>query len=393
VKSHPSCRAVKLVTCALVVFVAAACAGGGGGSAVATPAPTRGAPYGPQVFNVAIYSPAAGPATSSQFYGIATGSDGNLWFAAGGSGPGSIVKMNTEGQMEAYALPAGIPRTPAWVTLGPDGAIWFTEASTNGGNGIPQLGRIDTQGNITEFALPPNDSPAGIATGSDGNLWYVASVYPTPSSNPVGALRAFSPTTHTIVASVLNAQLLGVQGGPANSIVTNPHDGSLILSGGGPVLRVFPGASPTVTTAFTLPTGLGCGAAALGTDGNMYFQCSSSNTPAVLAQVSEATYAVTLTNEQTSFRSSTTATGVTLGAVLAYGSDGNLYVWGTVAASGLSGPGIIAISKSGLVLGFNYDASSYHTATAAVNGPDHNVWFTTSDNNSGTGIIFKVVPI
>jgi hypothetical protein len=51
--------------------------------------------------------------------------------------------------------------------VGPDGALWFTEATGN------QIGRITVAGTITEFPLPTAGSqPKGIAAGPDGNLWF-----------------------------------------------------------------------------------------------------------------------------------------------------------------------------------------------------------------------------
>ena len=41
---------------------------------------------------------------------------------------------------------------PYSITVGPDGALWFTE------NGANQIGRITTAGVITEFPLPNADS-------------------------------------------------------------------------------------------------------------------------------------------------------------------------------------------------------------------------------------------
>jgi len=46
---------------------------------------------------------------------------------------------------------------PDQITAGPDGALWFTEARGN------KIGRITTEGAITEFALPgPNSGPTGV---------------------------------------------------------------------------------------------------------------------------------------------------------------------------------------------------------------------------------------
>jgi virginiamycin B lyase len=57
---------------------------------------------------------------------------------------------------------------PSAITLGPDGALWFTEWDGN------KIGRITTAGTIIEFDLPTaNAEPYGITVGPDGALWFV----------------------------------------------------------------------------------------------------------------------------------------------------------------------------------------------------------------------------
>jgi virginiamycin B lyase len=56
---------------------------------------------------------------------------------------------------------------PEEITLGPDGALWFTEQAGN------KIGRITTSGTFTEFAIPTASAGAeGIVAGPDGNLWF-----------------------------------------------------------------------------------------------------------------------------------------------------------------------------------------------------------------------------
>jgi len=48
-----------------------------------------------------------------------------------------------------------------------DGSAWFTAAATN------SIGRIDSSGTESAFALPPPNRDAfDITTGADGNLWF-----------------------------------------------------------------------------------------------------------------------------------------------------------------------------------------------------------------------------
>lgn len=50
---------------------------------------------------------------------------------------------------------------------GPDGALWFTHKTGN------KIGRITTQGVVTDYAVPTaSSSPFGITVGADGNLYF-----------------------------------------------------------------------------------------------------------------------------------------------------------------------------------------------------------------------------
>src|SRR5215813_7846050 len=58
---------------------------------------------------------------------------------------------------------------PTDIIKGPDGAMWFTEATAN------KIGRITTDGVITEFPIPTGGSePFSITAGPDGALWFTA---------------------------------------------------------------------------------------------------------------------------------------------------------------------------------------------------------------------------
>jgi virginiamycin B lyase len=62
-------------------------------------------------------------------------------------------------------LPTG--SSPEGITLGPDGAMWFTEQSGN------RIGRISTAGALSEVDVPTLASqPFGITSGRDGRLYF-----------------------------------------------------------------------------------------------------------------------------------------------------------------------------------------------------------------------------
>jgi virginiamycin B lyase len=106
--------------------------------------------------------------------GIATGSDGNLWIT--GPGNGTVGRMTTSGALTVFHLPAGVASSPAFITAGPGGALYFTEQglgsalARSAGN---RIGRITTAGTIAELRIPTaGSSPDAITTASNGTLWF-----------------------------------------------------------------------------------------------------------------------------------------------------------------------------------------------------------------------------
>jgi streptogramin lyase len=109
--------------------------------------------------------------------GITLGADGNMWFIESHS---EIGRISSEGAISEFAVPStgeritlgAVPSTGGQIVLGSDGNIWFTE-----GLGIKALGRITPTGAVTSFsaAAGPGGSPALLSAGSDGELWFLGS--------------------------------------------------------------------------------------------------------------------------------------------------------------------------------------------------------------------------
>ncbi|GCE16130.1 hypothetical protein KTT_59890 [Tengunoibacter tsumagoiensis] len=108
---------------------------------------------------------------------IVKGSDGNLWF----SSIGKIGRLTPTGQETEFSLSSN-QGTPAFLTLGGDGKLWFAETVTN--KQPVKLGRVDTTGKITEFAIPYT-IVTGIASSSDGALWISEQRLSGSNNNPV----------------------------------------------------------------------------------------------------------------------------------------------------------------------------------------------------------------
>jgi len=163
---------------------------------------------------------------------ITAGPDGALWFTGI---PGEVGRISTTGVVTEFAVPeipppagskpgtAGTPATLTAITVGPDGALWFT--------GVPgEVGRITTAGVVTEFAVPAIPPPAGsspgtagtpanledITAGPDGALWF------TGVPGEVGRI-----TTAGVVSEYATPNFL-----PANvTTITTGPDGNLWLTG------------------------------------------------------------------------------------------------------------------------------------------------------------------
>src|SRR5579863_3495640 len=95
--------------------------------------------------------------------GATMGPDGAIWFTECFSA--KIGRITSSGHITEYSAPT--PFSNPWgITSGPDGALWFTESSEF----IAKIGRITTGGAITEYQLRNGGSylPRGITTGPDG---------------------------------------------------------------------------------------------------------------------------------------------------------------------------------------------------------------------------------
>jgi virginiamycin B lyase len=94
-----------------------------------------------------------------------------MWFTEYGNanGLGNIGRITTNGVITEYPVPNTASNTPWTIAAGPDGNLWFTDY----GGGVGAIGRITTNGAITQYATPTALSgPLAIAAGPDGNMWF-----------------------------------------------------------------------------------------------------------------------------------------------------------------------------------------------------------------------------
>src|SRR3954449_12087996 len=75
--------------------------------------------------------------------------------------------------------------SPAAMAAGPDGNMWFTDG------GARAVGRITPGGTVTEFPVTASSALRVIALGADGNFWFADAGTPAPAIGritPSGAI-------------------------------------------------------------------------------------------------------------------------------------------------------------------------------------------------------------
>jgi streptogramin lyase len=241
------------------------------------------------------------------------------------------------GAFSEFALPSG--SRAGYITAGPDGNVWFTEAN--------KIGRITPNGTISEFPLPETgNSPCGITAGPDGNVWFTDLHNKIGRITPTGTISEFQIYEESLTPC-------GITAGP---------DGNLWFTIG----RVTP--SGTITK-FPIPSERESDPYGItaGPDGNLWFtQAGANKIGRITTKGSISEFPVP---------------GFTKS--IAAGPDGNL--WFTVASSESIG----RITPSGKISGFGLREFSEGVGITA--GPDGNVWFT--DTGQGTeGNIGRITP-
>jgi hypothetical protein len=172
------------------------------------------------------------------------GPDGNLWFTeASGNRIGRITPL---GVITEFPVPTTFSDLSG-ITAGPDGNLWFTEFSGN------KIGRITPSGVITEFPVPfASGGPVGITAGPDGNLWFTEM-----SGNKIGRVN-LTPPPPPAVSVTANAEsfrsneLLDIDVTVTNlgaPVVIDAYFGVLLPSAAGPGLGCPGGDAVAFLTA------------------------------------------------------------------------------------------------------------------------------------------------
>ena len=201
------------------------------------------------------------PTDLSKPFGITAGPDGAMWFAEGDGN--KIGRLTMEGKMTEFAIPTA-ESNPGLLTSGPDGAIWFVERDGN------RIGRLTVEGQFTEFAIPSGgeqvqtasgktittSTPQGIVQGPDKALWFTEQ-----SGNKIGRITTDGTITEYPLPTADSGPLSILLGGD-NQLWFTERAGNRIgsISADGKI------AEYSIPTADAGPTRL-----AVGPDGDLWF--------------------------------------------------------------------------------------------------------------------------
>ena len=204
------------------------------------------------------------PNAGGQPQGIAVGPDGALWYTAAASN--SIRQIGTDGTYGAvYTIPTATS-DPSDLELGPDGRLWFTETVGN------KIGALNVgTGAITEYnvGLTPGAEPSGIVATAGGILWFTE-----PGIAAIGRITTDGTITEfpgagssaSAIAAAPDGALWYTLGYQAPSAISPPCTGT----GEHAIGRITSGG--TFTNKFATPTPLSDPSdIALGPDGALWF--------------------------------------------------------------------------------------------------------------------------
>ena len=287
---------------------------------------------------------------------ITTGPDGALWFTVRivndpvppanlGTYSGKIGRITTVGAITEYPLPTA-NGYPSEITMGPDGALWFT---INVVNGSGKIGRITTAGAITEYPLPTaNSSLSGITQGPDGALWY--SLFAVPGGGKIGRITTAGAITEYPINGALGGITTGSDGalwfilfGPSSNI------GRMTTAG---AISEYPITSQGIL--FSEPT--------LGPDGAVWFTHLQDN------KIGRITTAGVITQYETgSWQTART---------IATGPDGALWFIFQNINPGRPDYSIGRITSTEPVTRYTIDNWSGGDLTNITTGPDGALWVT-----------------
>jgi streptogramin lyase len=261
------------------------------------------------------------------------------------------------------ALPAGLVIQPSSLAEDSEGNLWFTIL------GIPKVGRLDRQGSVSEFTLPPVSFGANIVYGPDGNLWMVG-VTTLGSAVSGNIIRTAPDGKSTMYELPGNWVPEGMTAGPDGNLWftawagANP-DGAVAIG------RITMAGAVTI---FPMPeSGTGPATITSGPEHNLWFTESPVDRIGRIALDGKA------------FEYHMPRKG-TLPAQIAAGSDGNVWFTENFSAH------VARLTPKGQVTEFTLPIGGQYEAI--VSGPDRNLWIALNRSgatpNSTAGAIVRL---
>jgi virginiamycin B lyase len=268
---------------------------------------------------------------------IAAGPDGALWFTESSSN--KVGRVGVEGTIREYTIPT--PNSnPMGITAGSDGAIWFVEFTGN------KIGRITVTGEFTEYAIPtPLSGPIGIAADADGTLWFTEN---TGAISNIGRI--------TLAGAIMEYSTPTLRSSPYG--ITAGTDGAMwfVESGGHKIGRITTGG---VITEYPLPsTLLNSSHITSGPDGALWLT-SGGNIGRITTNGIFSSYAINRTS------------GASAGGI-ATGPDGALWFTEQSAKNGANKLG--RINSTGTIGEYPLPENTILEGGVTL-GPDNAIWF------------------
>jgi streptogramin lyase len=155
------------------------------------------------------YIVGTGSVTDDWVWGVAPGSDGNVWFTNRGcqdntSGTCAVGKVTPQGQITEYKNFPLSGAVPSDLTAGADGNVWFDDSAS------AAIGKVTPQGVITEYRINrPGSVLEGITVGPNGNVWFTDA-----GTRSIGEITPAGHITEFTAGIPQSANLNGIAAGP-----------------------------------------------------------------------------------------------------------------------------------------------------------------------------------
>ena len=332
----------------------------------------------------------AGPETAplGEPSGITVAPDGSLWFAQ--THNNKIGRITTDGVITQFALPeasctglaSDLACEPTGIAADKNGDIWFTEADAN------RIGRFHPETSaFTEYPLPEGSiSPGGIALGSDHRIWFTFE----QAVGSRGGIGAIDPADAGTVADpkITEYDMLASDSPMTSepSAITAGESGVLWFAGGETIGKIT--TAGVITEYSTIVDGETTpdrssefkGITA-GPNGSVFFTEYNDGDGAnrVWARTSDGMFHAKFIGD-----SNNELTGITLGP------DGNIWF----AENDVDKIGTINLTTGALTeYGTDNGISAKSDPVGIVTGPDGNIWFTESSDIGKIGRLFVAAPV